>query len=146
MEANFTGGWNQEEGKYPGLVLSIKGYVITYANYPTIWASRIQTDISLSTTEAEYIALSQSMRGVLHFVSLMKEIYFILELQGDSSKVLCTIFENPDTVHGDNQGAIALVVALQMRHRTKHTKIKYQHFWIFVATGDVEVQYIDIKE
>ena len=92
MDANFTGGWNQEEGKYPGLVLSIKGYVITYANLPTIWIIRIQTDISLSTTEAEYIALSQSMRGVLHFVSLMKEIYFILELQGDSSKVLCNLF------------------------------------------------------
>ena len=72
MDANFTGGWNQEEGKYPGLVLSIKGCVITYANCPTIWASRIQTDISISTTEAEYIALSQAMRGSLPFVSFMK--------------------------------------------------------------------------
>ena len=70
------------------------------------------------------------MMGVLHFVSLMKEIHFIPELQGNSSKVLCTLFLNTSMVHGDNQGEITLAVAPQMRHRTKHTAIKYQHFWI----------------
>ena len=70
--ADFSGGWNQEKGKYPGPFLSRTGYLITYANFPIIWAIRLQTEIALSTKEAEYIAHFQAMRGVLPFVSIMK--------------------------------------------------------------------------
>ena len=77
------------------MVLSITGYVISYANRPIIWTSRIQTEILLITTEAEYIALSQAMRGVLTFVSLMKEMFSILKLQGDSPAVLCILLGKP---------------------------------------------------
>ena len=54
--------------------------------------------------EAEYIAVSQSMRDVLTFASLMNEIDFVLELQGDTPKVLFRFFENPVTFHEYNQG------------------------------------------
>jgi hypothetical protein len=40
------------------------GYIITYAGCPMHWSSKMQTEIALSTTEAEYIALSQAMREV----------------------------------------------------------------------------------
>ena len=66
-------------------------------------------------TEAEYIALSQAMRYVLAFVSLMLEFGCILKLQGDATTVLCSIFKKPVTpisVYEDNQGGIALVVSL----------------------------------
>ena len=72
VDDDSVGGWSQEEGKDIGLGLSIMGYVITYANYPIIWASRIQTKIAFSTTEVEYIDISQVTRDVLPFVSLMK--------------------------------------------------------------------------
>jgi hypothetical protein len=49
------------------------GYVINYAGCPVLWASKMQTEIALSSTEAEYIALSQSMREVLPLMELMKE-------------------------------------------------------------------------
>ena len=74
VDSNLSYGWNQEEGKDPGLVLSRTGYVITYDNCPIIWEIRQQTKIKLSTMEVEYIALYQAMRGVLTFVSLIKEI------------------------------------------------------------------------
>ena len=74
MDADFAGGWNQEEGKHPGSVLSIRGYVITYANCPIIWEIWLQTEIAPSTTESEYIALSREIRVALPFVSLMKDI------------------------------------------------------------------------
>jgi hypothetical protein len=41
----------------PGL-----GYVISYAACPTIWASKLQTEVVLSTTESEYLGLSESLR------------------------------------------------------------------------------------
>jgi hypothetical protein len=48
------------------------GYVITYAGSPMHWASKMQTEIALST-EAEYIALSQSMREVIPIMWLLQE-------------------------------------------------------------------------
>ena len=53
VDADFSGGWNQEEGRYPKLVLSRTGSVIMYVNCPIIWTIRIQAEISLSTIEAE---------------------------------------------------------------------------------------------
>ena len=78
----------------------------------------------------------------------MKEIEFVLELQGDTSKVLvlCSIFENPVTVHEDIQWGIALAVTPQMRLRIKHIVIKYHLLWSFVANGDVKIKHIDTKE
>ena len=114
MDADFAGGCNQEEGKDHRLVISRTVYVITYANFLIIWASRIQTEIALSTAEVEYIDLSQEIRYVLPFVSFMKEIDFVLKLQGETPKVLCSLFKNPVTVYEDNQGEIALTLSLQM--------------------------------
>ena len=68
-----------------------------YDNYTIIWVSRIQIEISLIMKEVKYIDLSQSTREVLTFVSPMKEIGFILKLQGGAPTVLCSIFEKPVT-------------------------------------------------
>ena len=53
VDTDFVGGWNQEEGKDSGLVLSRMGYLITYANWPIIWVIRLQTEMVLSNTETE---------------------------------------------------------------------------------------------
>ena len=105
MDAEFFGGWNQEEVKDP--------YIISYANSPIIWVSWLQTEIGLSTKEAKIIDFSQVMRDVLPFVSLMKEIEFVLKLQGDDPTVLCSLYQKPVTpvtFYEDNQGAIAITV------------------------------------
>ena len=69
------------------------GYVITYANCPIIWVIRLQTEIAHSTTEAEYISLLKYMRYVLPLVSLVKGIELVLNIQGDTLTVLCSLFE-----------------------------------------------------
>ena len=76
MDDDFAGGWNKDKGKNPRSVLSRMGYIISYANWPIIWVSRIQTKRALSTKQTKYIALSQAMRGILPFVDIMKEIVF----------------------------------------------------------------------
>ena len=68
VDADFTGRCNQEEVKDPGLVPSITGYVITYANCPIIQVSWLQTEMYLSTTVVKYIALSKTMMNILPFV------------------------------------------------------------------------------
>ena len=51
--------------KIPKSVRSRTRYVIKYAGCPVKWFSRLQTEIALSTTEAEYIVLSTTAREVL---------------------------------------------------------------------------------
>jgi hypothetical protein len=38
------------------------------------WASKMQTEIALSSTEAEYIALSQAMREVIPIIIINSKI------------------------------------------------------------------------
>ena len=104
MDYDFVVRWNQSEGTNSGLVLSITGYFITYANFPILLEIQLQTKIVLSTMGDEYIMLSCSMRDVLYFVSLVKEIGFTLELQRYTLKFLCGNFEKLVTVNKDNQG------------------------------------------
>ena len=86
------------------------------------------------------------MGYVLPFVSLMKDMDFVLKLQGYTPTVLCILLNNSVPVHEYNQGAIVLAVDLKMRPRMKHIVIKYYHFRSFFANGDIDIQYIDTKE
>jgi len=44
-----------------------------YGGCPLVWASKLQWEVALSTTEAEYNALSESLRTVIHLMALSKE-------------------------------------------------------------------------
>ena len=74
VDADFAGAWDKENPDDPNNILSRTGFVVFYAECPLIWASRMQTEIALSTAEAEYIALSASMKEVLSLMQLMNEI------------------------------------------------------------------------
>ena len=50
-----------------------------YQNFPIISVSQIQTEMLLITTESDYIYLSQAMKYVLHFLSLMKKSVGIIQ-------------------------------------------------------------------
>ena len=65
VDADFAGNWNSVEWTDPVSVLSCSGFMVRYANCPLYWSSKLQTEISLSTTEAQYIVLSQSLREVI---------------------------------------------------------------------------------
>ena len=79
---------------------------------PILWFSTMQTEVSLRTTKAEHIALSQSMRDALPVISLIEEVNAVLHIKGKQPTIFCTVFE-------DNNGALELVNAPKMRPRTK---------------------------
>jgi hypothetical protein len=65
VDADFAGLWGYEDKDDPICVKSRSGYVILVGNCPVIWGSKLQSMIALSTMEAEYIALSDSMKHLL---------------------------------------------------------------------------------
>ena len=44
------------------------------ANCPVIWSSKLQTEISLSAMEAEYVALSTTLKSLIPLKRLVKAI------------------------------------------------------------------------
>ena len=115
VDASFAGYWNQSWSEEPSSVFSRTGYVIYYGGCPIIWHSKLQSEISLSTTEAEYIALSQAMRDTIPLMALIGELAVVLPIIIEQAKVHCTIFE-------DNNSCIELVKCPRMRPRTNHSR------------------------
>ena len=141
VDADFSGNWNVNTGVAdPSTAKSRSGYVITYANCPIIWASKLQTQIALSSCEAEYISLSQSLRDTLPIMNLMQELKDREFEDGYyKPKVHCRLFE-------DNTGALALATVPRIRPRTKHINLVYHHFREAVREGLVDIIYTNTKE
>ena len=136
VDASFAGDWNTECSEEPTSVMSRTGYVISYANCPIIWCSKLMTEIALSTTESEYMALSLSMRDVIPLMELLKELKEVVPSEDSAPTIHCTIFE-------DNKGCIDLVETPRMRPRTKHIALKYHHFRSFVKNKTVSIRYVE---
>jgi hypothetical protein len=65
-DAYFCGNWNRSTAMNDvSTAKSRTGYIISFDGCTITWASKLQTNIALSYTEAEYIALSQSLREVI---------------------------------------------------------------------------------
>jgi hypothetical protein len=139
VDADFAGGWADGDQSNPESVLSRAGYVISYAGCPIHWCSKMETEIALSTTEAEYIALSMAMRDVLPFLNLMSEIKAFLPVSNADPKFFCKVWE-------DNQSCIKVAKSPKFTPRTKHIALKYHHFRHFVSDGTIAIEYIDTTE
>ena len=127
VDADFCGNWQKESAQFDqSTAKSRSGYVISLYDCPLIWFSKLQTQCALSTTEAEYIALSQSMRDALPIMRLLQELKDKgFDAADHLPKIHCKAFE-------DNSGALELANAPKMRPRTKHINLVYHHFQSFV--------------
>jgi hypothetical protein len=121
VDANFVGGWDPADPGNTDNVYSRTGFVIQYASCPIFWQSKLQTEIALSTAEAEHIALSQALRETIPMMKLMKEINIISPLYLPQPKFIIKVEE-------DNQSCIEMANNPKFSPRTKHIAIKYHHF------------------
>ena len=81
--------------------MSRTGYIIKFANFPIVWVSKMQTEIALSITEAEYISMSESMRDLIPLRQIMLDVSSVFGMKFDSFNSYTTTFE-------DNKKAIEL--------------------------------------
>jgi hypothetical protein len=90
-------------------VLSRTGCVICYANCQLVWCTKLQTEIALSTPEAEYIAMSHALHETILVQNFVKEINCIFDMPN-------LITEFCITCHEDNLLAIAMAESLRFTH------------------------------
>ena len=55
-DADFAGMWAHENPQDPIFDRSRTGFVVTFANFPLLWMSKIQADIDISTLYYHYLA------------------------------------------------------------------------------------------
>jgi len=111
------------------------GYTITFADCPILWTSKLQSKIALSTTEAEYISLSQAMHDVIPLRTILEELNPIFTYPAQQIMTHSTVFE-------DNKGCVDLIAAPTMHPRTRHISIKYHHFREHVRKGHIRLKWI----
>ena len=123
VDADFAGGFDRSiAGTDPTTSKSHSGWAITYAGCPVTWASKLQTFTALSTTEAEYIALSTACRELIPMLELTKEMHpYHIKSHPAIPKIHCKIFE-------DNSGALEMAHSPKIRPHTKHINNAYHHF------------------
>jgi hypothetical protein len=74
VDADFAGEYSSKRNDDPNESKLRTGCIIMYAGCPVTWFSRLQSLITLSTTESKYIALSTAMRECLPMRELFIEL------------------------------------------------------------------------
>ena len=140
VDADFAGNYDpQLAGRDRATARSRHGFYILYGGIPIAWKSTLQTEIALSTTEAEITGLSYALREAIPVMNLlieMKERGYPVNAGGP--KVHCRVFE-------DNSGAIEIAKTHKFRPRTKHLNNKLFHFRSYVDKGLITIHPIDTK-
>ena len=141
VDADFAGLCGYEDEQDPVSVKSRTGFTLTLFGCPIVWQSKLQTEITLSSTAAEYVAFSMAMRELLPMRALLEEVSAKLDLQVlKTSLVRSTVFE-------DNQGCLSLVNVPKMSARNKYLALKYHFFRDQIGEDKgIVAQYINTKE
>ena len=93
------------------------------------WKSRLQPTVAISSSEAEYMALSYAAQEVVALKRLRAEINL-------------DISEHPVVIFEDNQGAIAMSQNPSHYAKTKHIHIRHHFIREQIEIGDVIVKYV----
>ena len=122
VDADFAGLYGYEDEQDPVSVKSRTGFTLTLFGCPIIWSSKLQNEITLSSTASEYVAFSMAMRELLPMRALLKELAAKLKMDiVTKSLVRSTVFE-------DNQGCLSMVNVPKMSTRNKYLSLKYHFF------------------
>jgi hypothetical protein len=142
VDADFAGLWHQQHSNMRESVLSHSGYIITYCCCPIHWVSKLQSEIALSTTESEYIALSMATRDLLPLHRLLQEIHH----HGIVQIPLNAHFNTAKTttlaatiIFEDNASCIVLANSKGHKPRTKHIACKWHHFRDQIKQGHIKL-------
>ena len=123
VDSDFCGLFQKEDHSDPNSVRSRSGFIITLCGWPIIWKSQLESHLSQSTTEAEYLALSSSLQVFLPLRDLVQEMMNKLNSPAlQDTRLHATVFE-------DNQSAHYLATNQKITSRTKYLLAKFHWFW-----------------
>ena len=87
-DADYAGLWIYEDYQDPVCVRSRMGYVMTLGDCPVHGTSKFQTEIALSTLEAQYIALVQGIREFVYLRRFYVEMMLNFDIFQDTKSII----------------------------------------------------------
>jgi len=105
--------------------ISVTGYAFVYAGAVVSWASRKQNSQSMSSTEAEYMAMSEAAQEAVYLRNILE--FFQPGINRSPTVVLC-----------DSKGARDLARNPTAHKRTKHIDIRYHYVRHVLQEGKVK--------
>ena len=136
VDADFAGAWLKHSNIDSLLCHSCTGFIISYAGYPILWKSKMQSMCTLSTKEAEYIALSSALREVIDIIHLLEDLKNKgLPVHFSTPTVKCRTFE-------DNTSCIKMATNHKTQPRTKHLALRLYHFRSHIVKNIITVEYV----
>ena len=112
--------------------ISVFGYIIYFCGIPNALRSKGMKSVVLSTTDAEYMALSEVVRELKFVVQLLQTMNIEVEL--------------PITVHVDNVGAIWLSHNRTTSDRQKHIDIRTSFVKEYQEDGKIIIKSVKSEE
>ena len=111
---------------------STSGMALLFLESLVAWHSKKQSCVSLSTTEAEYVGLTEAAKTALWLHEFLREIGLLND--------------NPIYCKCDNSGAVELSKSSQYRGRSKHIEIRYHFIRQLVEQCKVEVGHVPSQD
>jgi hypothetical protein len=108
--------------------MSVTGFVIYVCEVPLSWRSRGQRNVTLSSSEAEYVAISEVCAEIM----FVKQVFEYLEVK----------ISLPIQVMVDNIGAIFLTENQSVSQRTRHIDVRYHFVRNYVEDGVVQINFV----
>ncbi|XP_042983134.1 secreted RxLR effector protein 161-like [Carya illinoinensis] len=110
---------------------SLTGYVFTAFGGAISWKSNLQSVVALSTTEVEYIALTEAIKEAIWLNGISHEL---------------GIFKGNITIHCDNQSSIHLAKNQVFHERSKHIDVRLHFVRDVIESREVRVEKIPKEE
>lgn len=111
---------------------STTGIVVYYGGGVVSWSSRRQECVTLSTMEAEYVALAETCQEVIWLRRLLEDF-------GVKQ-------ENATVVNEDNQGCLSFAKSERSTKRSKHIETKHHFVKDLCDQGEVILKYCPTNE
>ena len=115
-------GGNKDNGK------STTGYLVKMGTGAISWSSKLQSIVTLSTTEAEYVAAVSAAQELLWMRNLMTEMGYTLPTSS--------------TLGIDNQSALSVAKDPEHHGRMKHLDLRYYWLRDVVNQGIISLHHV----
>jgi hypothetical protein len=112
--------------------ISVYGFIVYFMGVPVSWKSKGMRSVVLSTTEAEYVAVSEVVKEISFIIQLLQTINIEVEL--------------PVKVHVDNIGAIWLANNQNTSERTKHVDIRTHFVREFIVNEMIDIVFVKSED
>ena len=111
---------------------SVYGYIIYFCGVPVAWKSKSMKSVVLSTTEPEYVAVSEVVKEIKFLYQMLRSMEIKVPL--------------PIKVQVDNVGAIWLANNSSVSERTKHVDLRAHFVRDMIKDQVIEINFVKSAE